>query len=68
MNELLMLFLFLLMGVILFASAAYYAEYQDNKAFESIPHSFWWAVVTMTTVGYGDIAPETFPGKYISLS
>lgn len=65
-NELVMLFLFLLMGVILFASAAYYAEHQENQMFASIPHSFWWAVVTMTTVGYGDIAPITLPGESIN--
>jgi hypothetical protein len=65
-NELVMLFLFLLMGVMLFASAAYYAEHQENNIqFASIPHSFWWAVVTMTTVGYGDIAPITLPGESI---
>lgn len=64
-NELIMLFLFLVIGVVLFASAAYYAEEEKNKKFDSIPAAFWWAVVTMTTVGYGDVSPETTVGKLI---
>ena len=62
-NELIMLMLFLVIGVVLFASAAYYAEMESNPQFSSIPAAFWWAVVTMTTVGYGDVYPKTTPGK-----
>ena len=63
-SELFMLLLFMIMGVILFASGVYYCENGENeKDFPSIPHSFWWAIVTMTTVGYGDVSPKTNPGK-----
>ena len=44
----------------------YYAENDANKEkFRSIPDTFWYTVVTMTTVGYGDCVPVTVAGKFI---
>jgi len=38
----------------------------EESGFDSIPRSIYWAIVTMTTVGYGDIAPVTIPGQLLA--
>ena len=51
--------------VIILGSVMYLVENGEN-GFHSIPESIYWAIVTITTVGYGDIAPVTALGKFIA--
>ena len=47
------------------ATMLYFAERNDNPAFASVPQALWWAIVTLTTVGYGDVVPLTPYGKML---
>ena len=58
-------FFYLLILVCLFGSLIYLIEGPDN-GFTSIPLSIYWAIITVTTVGYGDIIPQTGLGKAIA--
>ncbi|VDD85823.1 unnamed protein product [Enterobius vermicularis] len=67
-KELLLLVFFLFLAIVIFASLVYYAErFETNpdNQFQSIPLGLWWAVVTMTTIGYGDMTPHTYLGRII---
>ncbi len=51
--------------VLILGSLMYLIEGEKN-GFTSIPQAIYWAIVTLTTVGYGDIAPATIPGKILA--
>ncbi|QDI89351.1 ion transporter [Candidatus Nitrosopumilus sp. SW] len=59
---------FILFIVLIFASSLmYHAEHEAQpEAFSSIPTSMWWGIVTLTTIGYGDVYPVTVAGKFIA--
>lgn len=60
-----MFLLFVLTIVVVLGSLIYTVE-GDENGFRSIPRSIYWAIVTLTTVGYGDISPQTPVGQTIA--
>ena len=59
-----MMFVFIL--CVILGTIMYLVESGQESGFTSIPRSVYWAIVTLTTVGYGDIAPATALGQFIA--
>jgi voltage-gated potassium channel len=60
-------YLVVVMGLTMASTGVYLFEHQAQpEAFGSIPSAIWWAVATLTTVGYGDVTPITTGGKVFS--
>lgn len=57
---------FIFLTVIIIGSLMFVVEGSVNEDFDSIPRSMYWAIVTLTTVGYGDITPVTPIGQLLS--
>ena len=53
-------------AVIIMGTAMHVIEGPENEGFDSIPQSMYWGIVTLTTVGYGDAAPQTPLGKAVA--
>jgi len=64
-KELGLLMLLVGVAVLTFASLVYFAEKDNPAGSWSFLDSFWWGLMTLTTVGYGELSPSTFPGKLI---
>ncbi len=64
--KILVFLLAVFMLCIILGTVMYMIEADANSGFTSIPRSVYWAIVTLTTVGYGDIAPTTGFGQFIA--
>ncbi|XP_032166741.1 potassium voltage-gated channel subfamily G member 2 [Mustela erminea] len=64
-----LLLLFLCVATALFAPLVHLAERElgARRDFSSVPACYWWAVISMTTVGYGDMVPRSLPGQVVAL-
>lgn len=59
LQELIMLMIFVFIVILIFAVVIFYAEFFQTDTFMSIPRGYWWAIITLTTVGYGDMYPKS---------
>jgi voltage-gated potassium channel len=61
-----LVFLFAVVVIVLIIGTLMYLVERENSGFTSIPAAIYWAIVTLTTVGFGDITPMTTLGKFIA--
>jgi len=59
-------FLLVVLTIVVIAGTLMYLIEGEEHGFNNIPHSVYWAIVTLTTVGYGDIAPSTVLGQVVA--
>ncbi len=59
-------FVFTVVTLVTIMGTAMYLIEGEANGFDSIPHGVYWAIVTLTTVGYGDIAPQTTLGRFLA--
>ena len=63
-QDLFLLASLIMIGMMVFGSLEYYIEMDEEETgFYSIPQGMWWAVQTLTSLGYGDFPVQTIPGK-----
>ena len=60
------IWLFLVMNIVIVLGSVMYLVEGGKTGFDSIPRSIYWAVVTLTTVGYGDVVPQTSLGQALA--
>ncbi len=65
-REKISVFIFLIIILVVIIGTVMYMVEGEEHGFTSIPRSIYWAIVTLTTVGYGDISPETSLGQFLA--
>lgn len=66
-KELVILIAMLLIGMFIFAFMIFVVEiFVEDSQFRSLPVALWWSVVTLSTLGYGDVTPSTYQGYAVA--